>query len=146
MACNAAAQTQECKFALIAEWPLRAEQYRPVIDGEINGQKIGILLDTGAGQSSIRPSGISRLGLTRFRVEGALVPGLGVEPGAEYVYLDEFRIGSAVRKNWRGSVAGEDDFGDENFFVLGGDFFYPGDVEFDLARDVITMYESKKCE
>jgi len=146
MACNAAAQAQKCKFALIAEWPLRAEQYRPVIDGAINGQKIGILLDTGAGQSSIRPSGISRLGLTRFRVEDALVPGVGIDPGAEFVHLDEFRIGRAVRKNWRVPVAGEYDFGDDVFFVLGDDFFNQVDVEFDLARNAIKLYESKDCE
>jgi hypothetical protein len=46
LASSTAAQTQRCKLVLIAEWPLRAEQYRPVIDGAINGQKIGILLDT----------------------------------------------------------------------------------------------------
>jgi len=146
MASNAAAQTQKCKLALIAEWPLRAEQYRPVIDGTINGQKIGILLDTGTAQSSIRPSGIRRLGLTRFRVEDALVPGVGVDPGGEYVHLDEFRIGRAVRKNWRVSVAGEYDFGDDIVFVLGDDFFNRVDVEFDLARNVIKLYESKDCE
>jgi hypothetical protein len=146
MACNAAAQTQKCKLALIAEWPLRAEQYRPVIDGAINGQKIGILLDTGTAQSSIRPSGIRRLGLTRFRVEGALVPGVGVEPGAEYVHLDEFRIGRAVRNNWRVPIAGEYDFGDDVVFVLGDDFFNRVDVEFDLARNAIKLYESKDCE
>src|SRR5437773_365148 len=93
MASSTAAQTEKCKFALIAEWPLRADQYRPVIDGAINEQKIGILLDTGAAQSSIRPSGIRRLGLARFRVEASLVPGVGVDPGAEFVHLDEVRIG-----------------------------------------------------
>jgi predicted aspartyl protease len=143
MASSTAAQTQKCKLALIAEWALRAEQYRPVIDGAINGQKIGILLDTGAAQSLVRRSGTARLGLTRYPVEGLAVDGAA---GAEFVHLDEFRIGRAVRKNWRVSVAGEYDFGDDVFFVLGDDFFNRVDVEFDLAHNVVKLFEAKDCE
>src|SRR5258706_9275515 len=51
LAGGAAAAESKCRMARIAEWPLRAEYYRPVVDGAINGQKIGILLDTGAGMS-----------------------------------------------------------------------------------------------
>src|SRR2546422_4467568 len=64
IACDAAAQSQKCKMARIAEWPVRAEQQHPVVDGAINAPKIGILLDTGAAQSLIRRSATGRLGLT----------------------------------------------------------------------------------
>ncbi|TMH47333.1 MAG: hypothetical protein E6H59_03805, partial [Betaproteobacteria bacterium] len=47
----AAAEAARCKVTRIAEWPLRAEHYRPVFDGAINGQTIAILVDTGAAMS-----------------------------------------------------------------------------------------------
>jgi predicted aspartyl protease len=146
MASNAAAQTQKCKLAQIADWPLRAEHYRPVVEGAINGQKIDILLDTGAAQSFVRRSGTARLGLTRYPVEGSRVLAVGGEAGAEFVHLDEFRIGRAVRKNWRVLVTGEYDFGDDVVFVLGDDFFNQVDVEFDLAHNIVKLFEAKDCE
>jgi predicted aspartyl protease len=146
MASSTAAQTQKCKLAQIAEWPLRAEHYRPVVEGEINGQKIAILLDTGAAQSLVRRSGTARLGLTRFPVEGSGVLAVGGKAGAEFVHLDEFRIGRAVRKNWRVLVTGEYEFGDAIVFVLGNDFFNRVDVEFDLAHNVVKLFEAKDCE
>ena len=146
MASSTAAQTQKCKLALVAEWPLRAEQYRPVVDGEINGRKIGILLDTGAQMSLVRRSATTKLGLTRYEVEGYRAFGVGGETHAEYVHIDEFRIGKAVRKNWRALVAGEHDFGDEIAVFLGDDFFNQVDIEFDLANNAVRLYETKDCE
>ena len=146
MASNAAAQTQKCKLAQIAEWPLRAEHYRPVVEGAINGQKIDILLDTASAQSLVRRSGTARLGLTRYPVEGSRVLAVGGEAGAEFVHLDEFSIGRAVRKNWRVLVTGEYDFSDDLVFVLGDDFFNQADVEFDLGHNAVRLYETRDCE
>jgi len=39
----------------------------PILDGAINGQKIGILLDTGADISLVRLSAATKLGLTDIR-------------------------------------------------------------------------------
>ena len=146
MASSAAAQTQKCKLALIAEWPLQAGHYRPVVEGAINGQKIGILLDTGAAQSLIRRSATTKLGLTRYEAEGYRAFGVGGETHAEYVHIDEFRIGKAVRKNWRALVAGEHDFDGDIAVFLGDDFFNQVDIEFDLAHHAVRLYETKDCE
>ncbi|TMI04931.1 MAG: hypothetical protein E6H40_18345 [Betaproteobacteria bacterium] len=146
MASSAAAQTQKCKLALIAEWPLQAGHYRPVVEGAINGQKIGILLDTGAAQSLIRRSATTKLGLTRYEAEGYRAFGVGGETHAEYVHIDEFRIGKAVRKNWRALVAGEHDFDGDSAVFLGDDFFNQVDIEFDLAHHAVRLYETKDCE
>ena len=82
----------------IAEWPLRAESYRPVFDGAINGQKIGILVDTGTDMSVVRRSAATRLGLTRYQNPGYRTFGIGGETYAEYVHIDVFRISQGVRK------------------------------------------------
>jgi predicted aspartyl protease len=146
MASNAGAQTQKCKLARIAEWPVRTEHYRPVVDGEINGKKIGILLDTGAQMSLVRRSATTKLGLTRSEATGYRTFGIGGETHAEYVHIDEFRIGQAVRKNWRMLVAGEHDFSDDIAVLLGDDFFRQADVEFDLAHNAVRLYETRDCE
>ena len=142
----AAAETSKCKLARIAEWPVRAEYHRPVVDGEINGRKIGILLDTGAQMSIVRRSATTRLGLTRYEAEGYRAFGVGGETRAEYVHIDEFRIGKAVRKNWRALVAGEHDFDGDIAVFLGDDFFNQVDIEFDLAHHAVRLYETKDCE
>lgn len=145
---NATAQTStsKCQLVRIVEWPVRAGYHRPVVDGEINGQKIGILIDTGAERSLMRRSATTRLGLTRYEVEGARAFGVGGETRLEYVLLDEFKIGRAARKNWRVLVAGEHDFGDDVGLLLGDDFFSQVDVEFDLANNAVRLYEAKDCE
>jgi clan AA aspartic protease (TIGR02281 family) len=143
---SAAAQTNKCKVVRIAEWPVRAEYYRPVVDGTINGQKIGILLDTGAGSSLIQRSAATRLGLTRYQVQGYRMFGIGGETPAEAVLVDEFRIGDAARKNWRVLVAGEHDFSNDIAVLLGDDFFNQVDIEFDLAHNAVRLYETRDCE
>ena len=142
-AVDSAAAESKCKMGRIAEWPLRAGGRLPVTDGEINGQKVGILLDTGAELSLILRSAARRLGLTRHGA--GRVFGVGGEEHAEVTQVDEFRIGQAVRKNWRVLVAGEGRSDDIAVF-LGDPFFEQVDVEFDLAHNAVRLYETKDCE
>jgi predicted aspartyl protease len=146
LAGNATAETRKCQVARIAEWPVRAEYHRPVFDGAINGQKIGILIDTGAAMSLVGRSAATRLGLTRYEAPGYRAFGIGGETHAESVHIDEFRIGQGVRKNWDVLVAGEHDFSDDIAVFLGDDYFQQVDVEFDLAHNAVRLYETKDCE
>jgi len=42
---------------------------------------------------------------------------------AEYVHIDEFRIGQGVRKNWGSAGRGEHGFDSDTAVILGDDFF-----------------------
>jgi predicted aspartyl protease len=141
-----AASTPECKFIRIAEWPVRLEHNKLIVDGAINGRKIGIMLDTGAERSLILRSAAIRLGLTLRRSSRYRIFGLGGETDVEVAHLDEFKIGQATQKNWQVIVAGERDFGDDVAFLLGDDFFHNVDVEFDLAARAVRLYQSKDCD
>jgi len=146
LAGNAASAESKCKLGRIAEWPLRpprTEYYPLVIDGAINGQKVGIVLDTGSVQSFISRSAATRLGLTRR--DAGRVLGVGGEDQVEITQVDEFRIGEAVWKNWRVDVAGGGGFEDIAVY-LGDHFFEQIDVEFDLAHNAVRLYETKDCE
>ena len=143
---SAAAQAPGCKLLKIAEWPLRADYYRPAVDGEINGQKVGILLDTGAERSFLKRSAALRLGLILHETGARRAYGVGGETSVDIVTLETFSIGPAIRTQWRVMVAGEHDFGDEVGFILGDDFFQQVDLEFDLPGNAVRIYQPKDCD
>ena len=145
VAADAAGEAPKCKFVRLAEWTLRHNYYRPVIDGEINGKKVGVLIDSGASSSKIRRSATARLGLPRQQLEGYQSFGIGGETHVEVVYINEFRIGKSVRKNWRVMVAGEHDTGDDQAVILGDDFLHEADIEFDLRNNAVRIYQAKDC-
>src|SRR5512147_2055763 len=73
----------KCTLIKIAEWPVRSTTGSPVVDGAINGQKVGVLLDTGSNVTLILRAAAERLGLVRFPVRGAQMLGIGGETGVE---------------------------------------------------------------
>ena len=136
----------KCQLVKIAEWPLRSDLYRPAVDATINGQKVGVLLDTGANLSYIRRSAADKLGLTRFPKRGYYMSGIGGESRVEEARVDEFRIGQAAYKNWVALVAGEQQFPGDLAVLLGYDFFHQMDVEFDLPNNVVRLFDALGCE
>src|SRR6516162_2762604 len=87
----ASAEASNCKMVQIADLPVRLAHNRLIVDGAINGQKIGIMLDTGSTITVIpRPAAI-RLGLSRQKARGRMV-GIGGETDAELTLVDEFKI------------------------------------------------------
>jgi predicted aspartyl protease len=141
----AVAAASKCKLVRIEEWPVLQERDHLVVDGAINGQKTGIILDTGAMDSLILRSAAVRLGLDRRWLRGYLSYGVGGETEVETAYVEEFKIGQAARKGWWVMVAGERDFGGDAAFLLGEDFFQQADVEFDLAHHAVRLFQPKDC-
>jgi clan AA aspartic protease (TIGR02281 family) len=142
----AVAAASNCKMVQIADWPVPLERGHLIVDGAINDQKIGIMLDTGATRSLILRSATERLGLTRKVARGYRMFGVGGETYVEAADVDEFKIGQFTRKNWRVLVAGERDFGRDVAFLLGEDFLYQADVEFDLAHGAVRLFQPKDCD
>jgi predicted aspartyl protease len=129
----------------IAEWTVQPQTGRLIVDGQINGQKVGVRLDTGAWQSVLLRRAADRLGLTRYEALGYRVVGIGGETHAEYATVDEFKLGQAVRRNWRVLVVGERDWGRDVALLLGYDVFEQADVEFDLASNAVRLFQPQDC-
>jgi predicted aspartyl protease len=142
----AAGAESACKMLQIVELPVRVVKNKLIVDGAVNGQKIGIVLDTGTTTTLMLRQATERLGLERREARGYRVFGMGGETTAESVLIDDFRLGQASRKGWRMLVAGEHDFGDEAAVLLGEDFFDHVDVEFDLAHNVVRLFQPKNCD
>jgi predicted aspartyl protease len=141
-----AAERSGCQLMTVEEWKLRENEYRPVIEGAINGQAIGILIDTGAAHSLIRRGAVEKLRLKTFQAPGQRYFGVGGETRAEGTDIDELRIGTAVRRNWRAIVVGEHNLTGGTALLLGDDFFSQADVEFDLKGRVVRLFKPKSCD
>jgi predicted aspartyl protease len=115
-----------------------------VVDGAINGRKIGVMLDTGASSFILRAA-TERLELPRQDAKGSRAYGVGGESKVDVVFMTEFAIGNATRKGWRVHSVGHHDFGEGIEFVLGEDFFRSVDVEFDLAHGAVRLFQAQDC-
>jgi len=134
-----------CKLAKIAEWRVNPEASRLIVEGAVNGQKVGILLDTGAYRSFVLRAAADRLGLTRQEARGYRAVGVGGETYVEQTIIEEFKIGQAVRRNWRVMVLGEQDLGRAYSVLIGAEFFEQVDVEFDLANGAVRLFQAQDC-
>lgn len=135
----------QCQLVRIAEWPVKLERNRPVIEGSINGTKVGILLDTGSNTTVVARAAAVRLGLERQYVAGEFL-GVGGASRVEMTEIEEFRLGQAVRNKWRVLVVGEHDLGDDVAVILGEDFFENVDLELDLGNKVVRLFKPQDCE
>jgi predicted aspartyl protease len=142
----AQADVPACKMIQIADLPVRVVRNKLIADGMINGQKTGVVLDTGATITLILRPATDRLGLQRQEARGYRLFGVGGESKAESVLIDDFRIGQASRKGWRMLVAGEHPVTEDAAVLLGEDFFSQVDVEFDLAHNAVRLFQPKNCE
>lgn len=141
------ASIEGCKLVMHATWPVRPRSYHAVVEGEVNGQKVGILLDTGSSASLVARSTVERLNLTRWPSGGHRLLGIASEAYAESVVIDELRIARSTRRSWRALVADERDFNDDVAVLIGQDFLQNFDVEFDLTLNVVRLFEPKgRCD
>jgi predicted aspartyl protease len=135
----------DCKMVRTEEWPVRLVHNKLIVDGAINGQKVGVMLDTGATRTLILRSAAARLGLSTRWARGYPMFGVGGTTDVEVTSIAEFTVGQATRKGWRMIVAGEHDPGDDVAVLLGEDFFHHFDVEFDLAHNAVRLYQPSDC-
>jgi predicted aspartyl protease len=143
---GALAQNARCKLAKVVDWPVRMAGSHIVVDGAINGQKIGIALDTGAQRSLILRSAALRLDLPRREAPGVRMFGVGGETRMEIASVDDFRLGEVSTRGMQLYVAGERDFAAGFDVLLGEDFLRNFDVEFDLAHRAVRLYKSSDCD
>jgi predicted aspartyl protease len=141
-----AAPSSGCKLVQIAELPVRFIHGKVIADGAINGRKVGVMLDTGAVNTVMpRPTAI-RLELSRQKVMGYRMFGVGGEAVVELAVVDELKIGEAKVTEHRMLVAGEHEFGDDVAVLLGEDFLHQVDVEFDLAHNAVRLFRPTDCD
>ncbi len=146
MAYGVASSAPKCTLAQVEEWPVRKVHNHLVVDGAINGRKVGIMLDTGSSLSLILRAAAARLDLPKQDANGIRLFGVGGETRVEVAIVDEFAIGKTTLKDMRLLVAGENDFAAGFEVILGEDFLHKFDVEFDLHHGAVRLFQSKDCD
>jgi predicted aspartyl protease len=106
LAATADSIAASCQLTQVADWPVKLIADHLVVDGAVNGQKVGLMLDTG-GISSIPRPAADRMNLTRSLARGYRLFGVGGEGYVESTLVDEFKVGELTRKNWDVMVAGD---------------------------------------
>lgn len=142
----ALAQGGKCRIVKIVDWPVTYVRGHIVVSGAINGQKVGIILDTGAMRSIIMRPTAQRLKLTLWEVRGARMYGVGGETALHIATVDDFKLGETAIPDIRLYVAGEQDFGEGKDVLLGEDFLRNFDIEFDLANRAVRLFQPQGCD
>jgi predicted aspartyl protease len=134
----------ECKLLQVAEFQVETNRNRAVFDGELNGQRIKVLVDTGAQVTVLWRPAAARLALKLGNVPGAHMYGVGGESRVEAAHVDQLKLGNFTAKNWNLTVAGDTQGSFD--LVLGEDFFSKYVVEFDLPHHAIRLFQPQGCE
>ncbi|MEO8305737.1 MAG: retroviral-like aspartic protease family protein [Betaproteobacteria bacterium] len=145
MAGSPVAHAATCTLVKIEEWPVNVVRNHLIVDGAVNGQNVGIMIDTGATRSLVLRSAADRLGLARKEARNLRMYGIGGETRVEIARVESFSIGNTTRKDWQLIVAGEREFGPGIDVILGDDFFHSTDVEFDLAHRAVRLFQARDC-
>ena len=133
-----------CKLATIAEWPVRSERNVLLVEGAVNGQPARVLIDSGATRTLLFRAAATRFNVARADARRDRMFGIGGETKVEIAFLNEFRVGELKRAPYRMLIAGDRDFGAD--VLLGEDFLSLVDVEFDLAHNLVRLFQPQDCD
>ena len=142
---DASAQSR-CRFLKVVEWPVRIAANHLVVDGAINGQAVGIMLDTGATFSSIERQTAEFLKLPLHDAPGRRIVGIGGETQAAFAVVDEFKLGEVTTQSLQLLVTGDGTRRAPWDVLLGEDFLQRFDVEFDLAHSLVRLFRPRDCD
>ncbi len=136
----------KCRFLKIVDWPVRLVGNHIVVDGAINGKTIGIVLDTGAGRSTIFRASAIRLQLPTQEARNMRIAGIGGESKVDIAIVDEFKLGEVATKDLQLYVVGEASADRAYDVLLGEDFLAGFDVEFDLPHNSVRLFQPRDCD
>lgn len=140
LACRAHAQGK-CELGKVAELPITMAGLRPLITAQVNGKDARFLLDSGAFYSLMSTAVAADLNL-KLSVSGMTINGVG---GAARTWLTKVRDFAFLGTT----------FHDVEFLVSGSEVGSSGvigqnllshfDVEYDLAKGAIRLFEPQGC-
>jgi len=121
---------------------------RPLVTGQINGQSVRVLIDTGTSVSFVWEGAARRLGLPLASVRSVKVFGVGGEATVLGTTVKELQVGSYSASNVSLAVLerARELRPEDPAVVLGNDFFSQVVSEFDLAQGAIRLMRPTGCQ
>jgi aspartyl protease/gag-polyprotein putative aspartyl protease len=134
----------DCKLTEIGEFHTLPGVKRPVVDGEINGKPVKVLIDI-SGQTFMPLYEAKQLGLDLVESGTHWYDGLtGVTQG--YTSRIQVKIGGLQKRSLELPVTGDARTPFGFSLVLGDDFFSQVDTEFDLAHNTVRLFKPSDCK
>ena len=141
---GAAPALADCKMVQVAELALDPQWYGAVADGQINGQPIKAMIDTGSSLSVISRAEAAKLGLAFRPINGISLYGVGGQRQAYRTTVQSLQVGQLFAKNI--DLIGSDRLTDPRIaMILGNDILSQFDVEFDLPDHVMRLFKPEGC-
>jgi hypothetical protein len=142
----AAGAAVACSLQTVGELHVDLSRGAPIVDGEINGVAVKIMIDTGSRTSLITAPAARSIGLIPATTPGGYVFGIGGESAAYSTMLKSLRVGTLTATDLPpmmvgGALAAEPDVA----MLIGEDFLSQFDVELDLANQVIRLFRADGC-
>ena len=134
---------EECKLVRMAALPMTMQYNHVSIEGQVNGNKVTLAIDTGGYASSLARAAVDRLGLVRHRMNSVLIRDMGGKVADEYVKVDKFRIGNLERGGVYLSVM--DSFAGFDGLIA-PDILRNYDVELDFAGGRFSLFKPHPCQ
>jgi hypothetical protein len=135
-----------CELQQVAELHVERVPGAPIIDGQINGHPVRILLETGTSSTSITRTAAQQMGLPLHWVKNSSRDAAAQRlPMAD---IKELRVGQFLLKDSTISVTGKGihDANGVASLKLGADFFARYTTEFYLAQGVVRLLRPKDCK
>jgi hypothetical protein len=141
-----AAEPAKCRYTPIGKLPLRysGPSLEITTDGTINGTPAELLVDTGASQTFLTPTGTERRGIRKYAT-GRRTMGIGGTAPLYASIVNEFIVGP-VRAG-RSNMPVVSSFGYTPSYdgILGAPFLFQTDMEISLATKELTFFVPENC-
>ena len=140
---------KSCSVAVAASLPLLTGTRMPTVQASLSGQKVALLIDTGASTSMIAPSAADRFGLdggenprsvTLEGIGGATIAPIVTVRHLELGYGHAHDIDLPVGTTMQGDIQGLPLLG-----LFGADFLSNYDVDIDVPQHRFAMYHLREC-
>jgi hypothetical protein len=134
-----------CKIEQVAEFHVERVAGSPIIEGQVNGQPIRMMLDTGSWISYITMHAARQL---KLPVHHHTHYPAGGYAGVDAADVNELRIGQLLLVGQTLNVVGQEIHGGNGIasYLLGVDFFERYATEFDLAHGVVRVLRPRNCK
>jgi clan AA aspartic protease (TIGR02281 family) len=132
----------KCTLRQIGELTVAPGSLVPVIQAEVDGKPVQMVIDTGSSATSLTKRTAAKLGLTVKQLDyEKMYEGRGEETVGE-VGIKSFKVGPLAANNLNLMISGEGSEGGE----LGIQFLRQSDIEFDLPEGKVRFFKPEGCE
>jgi predicted aspartyl protease len=132
-----------CVLRQLAELPTNRSG-QPLVPISINGHAVAMVVDTGAGRSMIWRKGAEALGLDVVTVRGGMY-GIGGADAVGRVHVRELALAGFTVRDLDMDVSGHGG-SDQVVGLVGEDLLGKVDLEFDLAENVVRLFQPQDCK